>query len=149
MNIDSILIDLEIIGQVKENDKLAVSNIVGATKLFVNQYSYSNSLYRRYNGFNRSDSINYIDGLISQIESASDKIIEASFIEMGESLKNSISKAITGITNLKETYKLDSEIIAKLTINNNKLNKVLEKLNNFSESIDESVNDIILQESNE
>ena len=64
-------------------------------------------------------------------------------------LKNSISKAITGITNLKETYKLDSEIIAKLTINNNKLNKVLEKLNNFSESIDESVNDIILQESNE
>ena len=35
MNIDSILIDLEIIGQVKENDKLAVSNIVGATKLLL------------------------------------------------------------------------------------------------------------------
>ena len=136
MNIDNLLIDLEIVGQIQEHDKLAVSNVVGATKLFVNQSSYLNSVYRKYNGYNRSDSIDYLETLIMHVETASCKIIEASFTDMATSLKTSIKKAILGIKNLKVTYQDDSEIIARLTISNNKLDKVFANLQGFLDTLD-------------
>lgn len=136
MNIDNLLIDLEIVGQIQEHDKLAVCNVVGATKLFVNQSSYLNSVYRKYNGYNRSDSIDYLETLIMHIETASSKIIEASFTDMATSLKTSIEKAILGIKNLKVTYQNDSEMIARLTIANNKLDKVFANLQGFIETLD-------------
>ena len=128
MNIDNLLVDLEIVGQITENDKLAVNNVVGSTKLFVNQASYLNSVYRKYNGYNRIDSIVYLENLITRVETASVKIIEAPFIDMCQSLKISVEKAICGIRNLKSTYEDDSEMIARLTICNNKLAKVFENL---------------------
>jgi len=137
MNIDTLLVDLEIVGQVKENDKLAVNNVVGATKLFVNQSSVLNSVYRRYNGFNRLDSIMYLENLITRVETASSKIIEASFIDMCISLKISVEKAIQGINMLKMTYSDDSEMIARLTITNNKLTKVFENLRTFADTLDQ------------
>lgn len=136
MNIDNLLIDLEIIGQIQEYDKLAVSNVVGSTKLFVNQSSYLNSLYRKYNGYNRSDSIDYLEILIMHVETSSSKIIEASFTDMAIPLKTSIKKAILGLKNLKVTYQDDSEMIARLTISNNKLDKVFANLQGFIDTLD-------------
>ena len=136
MNIDNLLIDLEIVGQVLEHDKLAVSNVVGATKLFVNQSSYLNSLYRKYNGYNRIDSIDYLETLIMHVETASSKIIEASFTDMATALKTSIKKALLGIKNLKITYQDDSEMIARLTISNNKLDKVFANLQGYLDTLD-------------
>jgi len=136
MNIDNLLIDLEIIGQIQEYDKLAVSNVVGSTKLFVNQSSYLNSLYRKYNGYNRSDSIDYLEILIMHVETSSSKIIEASFTDMAIPLKTSIEKAILGLKNLKVTYQDDSEMIARLTISNNKLDKVFANLQGFIDTLD-------------
>lgn len=135
MDIDKLLIDLEIIGQIKDNDKLAVANVVGSTKLFVNQYSFMNSIYRRYNGYNRLDSISYLENLITQIETASSKIIDGNFTDMCSSLKNSIEKAITGLSNLKLTYLTDSEIVARLTICNNKIGKVFENLKQYIDTM--------------
>ena len=63
MNIDNLLVDLEIVGQIQEYDKLAVCNVVGATKLIVNQAGYLNGVYRKYNGYNRGDSIEYLETL--------------------------------------------------------------------------------------
>lgn len=136
MNIDNLLIDLEIVGQVQEHDKLAVCNIVGATKLFVNQSSYLNSVYRKYNGYNRIDSIDYLETLIMHVETASAKIIEASFTDMATSLKTSIKNALMGIKNLKITYQDDSEMIARLTISNNKLDKVFANLQGYLDTLD-------------
>lgn len=135
MNIDNILIDLEVIGQINEYDKLAVSNEIGITKLFVNQYSFSNSVYRRYNGYNRIDSISYLENLVIQIENASDKIITGKFTDMALSLIKSIEKATIGITNLKITYNNDSEIIARLTICMDKITKVFDKLKEYNDTI--------------
>ena len=135
MNIDNILIDLEVIGQINEYDKLAVSNEIGITKLFVNQYSFSNSVYRRYNGYNRIDSISYLENLVIQIENASDKIITGKFRDMAFSLIKSIEKATIGITNLKITYNNDSEIIARLTICMDKITKVFDKLKEYNDTI--------------
>ena len=136
MNIDNLLIDLEIVGQVQEHDKLAVCNVVGATKLFVNQSSYLNSVYRKYNGYNRIDSIDYLETLIMHVETASSKIIEASFTDMATSLKTSIENALLGIKNLKITYQDDSEMIARLTISNNKLDKVFANLQGYLDTLD-------------
>tara|TARA_B100000902_G_scaffold389683_1_gene437276 strand:- start:4877 stop:5371 length:495 start_codon:yes stop_codon:yes gene_type:complete len=141
MNIDTLLIDLEIIGQIKDNDKLAVSNVVGSTKLFVNQYSLVNCIYRRYNGYNRLDSIVYLENLIARVETASIKIIDGNFTDMSLSLKTSIEKAISGISNLKLTYINDSEIIARLTICNNKIVKVFENLKEFNDTMNHGSDD--------
>ena len=152
MNIDNLLVDLEIIGQIKDNDKLAVSNVVGSTKLFVNQYSLANSVYRRYNGYNRIDSIVYIENLITRVESASTKIIDGNFTDMSLSLKTSIEKAFTGLTNLKLTYYNDSEIVARLTICTNKITKVFENLKEYNDTLDTilpSFNDVNVDCSND
>ena len=152
MNIDNLLVDLEIIGQIKDNDKLAVSNVVGSTKLFVNQYSLTNSVYRRYNGYNRIDSIVYIENLITRVESASTKIIDGNFTDMSLSLKTSIEKALTGLSNLKLTYYNDSEIVARLTICTNKITKVFENLKEYNDTLDTilpSFNDVNVDCSNE
>lgn len=135
MNIDSILVDLEIIGQINEGDKLAVSTVLGSTKLFVNQFSYINSVYRRYNGYNRVDSIIYVETLITRVETSTDKIIDGNFTDMSISLKNSIKNALSGMYNLKKTYTLDSEMIARLTISISKLKKVFEKLKDYSDTM--------------
>ena len=151
MNIDNLLVDLEIIGQIKDNDKLAVSNVVGSTKLFVNQYSLTNSVYRRYNGYNRIDSIVYIENLITRVESASTKIIDGNFTDMSLSLKISIEKALTGLSNLKLTYYNDSEVVARLTICINKITKVFENLKEYNDTLDTiipSFNDINIDSSN-
>ena len=152
MNIDQILVDLEILGQIKENDKLAVSNIVGATKLFVSQYSSVNWLTRMYNGYNRTDSIVYLENLTIKIETSTRNIIEGNFLDMALSLKTSIDNALVGITNLKTTYINDTEIIARITILTNKLTKVVEHLNDYINTINTalySYNDVINDNSNE
>ena len=152
MNIDQILVDLEILGQIKENDKLAVSNIVGATKLFVSQYSSLNWLARMYNGYNRTDSIVYLENLTIKIETSSRNIIEGNFLDMALSLKTSIENALVGITNLKITYINDTEIIARITILTNKLTKVVEHLNDYINTINSalySYNDVINDNSDE
>lgn len=138
MNIDSILVDLEIIGQINERDKLAVSTVLGSTKLFVNQDSYINSIYRRYNGYNRVDSIIYVEMLITRVETSTDKIIDGNFTDMSISLKNSIKNALSGMYNLKKTYTLDSEMIARLTISISKLEKVFEKLKEYNDTINDA-----------
>ncbi len=150
MNIDTLLVDLEIIGQIKEDDKLAVSNVVGSTKLFVNQYSLINSIYRRYNGFNRIDSIVYLENLITRIESACSKIIDGNFTDMALSLKTSIEKSIIGLEKLKITYDNDSEIVARLIICTNKLSKVFENLKDYNDTLDDMLpcfNDINIDNS--
>lgn len=152
MNIDQILVDLEILGQIKENDKLAVSNIVGATKLFVSQYSSLNWLARMYNGYNRTDSIVYLENLTIKIETSTRNIIEGNFLDMALSLKTSIENALVGITNLKITYINDTEIIARITILTNKLTKVVEHLNDYINTINTalySYNDVINDNSDE
>ena len=96
-----------------------------------------NSFYRRYNGYNRIDSIVYLENLITRVECASAKIIDGNFTDMGLSLSKSIEKAIIGISNLKITYDNDSEIVARLTICTNKIMKVFENLKEYNDTLND------------
>jgi len=74
MDINDILLDLEVINQVKENDKLAVNIIPGKKTLIVDNYSYFSSIKRWYYKYNREDVISYLEELLMKIENASNII---------------------------------------------------------------------------
>ena len=69
MDINKILLDLEIIKQLKENDKLAVSVLPGCTKFFVDNHSIFSKITRKYNGYDRETCIKYLGDLYINIVS--------------------------------------------------------------------------------
>ena len=128
MDINSILLDLEIVKQIKENEKLAIHIVPGNSKLFVDNSVYFSSLKRWYNGYNREDSIKYLEDLVINIDNISDLIISGSHSELSINLKNAIINALPGLEKLKNTYISDSISVAKIVLIINKLNKIIENL---------------------
>ena len=138
MDIKEILIDLEVIKQIEEYDKLSVSKTLGRSNIFVHKHSYITSIARWYYGYNRDDSIIYLEELIENIIKASDIIKQGNHINKAVSLKNAIETAIKGFKNLKTTYTNDSIIIARLIICINNLDYVLSELKTYlSETLNE------------
>ena len=130
MDVDKILVDLEVIAQVKENDKLATQSIPGTTKIFIDN-TYFQSIFRTWNGYNRIESITYIDNLQKNIDNLKAFVISGSHIDIVDILSISIKKALTGLENLQTTYEQDSEIKAKLIIIRNKMEKTISELTEF------------------
>ena len=89
MDIDKILLDLEIIKQLSPDDKLAVLQEKGETKLYVHHSSYFLSIKRWYYGYNRDATSLYLEKLIDNIEKSSNVIINGQHIELGHNLKAS------------------------------------------------------------
>ena len=143
MDIDNILVELEIIGQLKEHDKLAISVIPGDTKIFVSTYSWYSRIVRKYNGYGRDTCIKHIEILVDMVEKTSKTIIEGSLSDMCVTIKSSIAKCNTGLKNLKDTYQDDSEIVAKLVILINRMEKILKLLEEFNDSINIDINSSI------
>lgn len=130
MDIDTILLDLEVIKQINPNDKLAVDLLPGNKSLSIDTSYYFSTLSRKYNGYNRENSIKYLEELVDKIEKYTKFIINSSHEDIRNNLKNAIISANNGITNLQETYKNDSIIVAKLTLILNKLKDCIIVLNN-------------------
>jgi len=143
MDIDNILVELEIIGQLKEHDKLAISVIPGDTKIFVSTYSWYSRIVRKYNGYGRDTCIKHIEILVDMVEKTSKTIIEGSLSDMCVTIKSSIANCNTGLKNLKDTYQDDSEIVAKLVILINRMEKILKLLEEFNDSINIDINSSI------
>ena len=116
MDINHLLLDLEVIKQLLENDKLAVITLPGSTKLSVHSANSISSVIRWYNNYNREDCINYLELLTNNIVKTSDFIISGQHNEEGETIKNAIDAALNGLINLRITYVKDSVITAKLYI---------------------------------
>ena len=131
MDIDKILLDLEIIKQLSPDDKLAVLQEKGETKLYVHHSSYFLSIKRWYYGYNRDATSLYLEKLIDNIEKSSNVIINGQHIELGQNLKESINSSLPGFNNLKNTYQNDSIINSKIILIENKLTSICEVLNKF------------------
>ncbi len=142
MDIDGLLLDLEIIKQLKENDKLAVYMVPGKTRIFVDSNSYISSISRKYHGYNRESCIDYIEKLINDIEKSSSTIITGNHTELGETLKKSINSSIQGFENLTKTYKTDSTIVANLALYINRLTTVSSTLDNYEDNLHVSIREI-------
>tara|TARA_B100000424_G_scaffold259445_1_gene242321 strand:- start:705 stop:1148 length:444 start_codon:yes stop_codon:yes gene_type:complete len=131
MELNCILLDLEIIKQVKEDDKLGLTILPGKKKLFVDLSSRLSSITRWYNGYNREDTIIYLEEITEKIEKFSIFVKNGNHNNMGIVLKDAIKEAIKGIENLKITYTSDSITVAKLVLIVNKLVDVTLKLDNM------------------
>ena len=129
MDIDTILLDLEVLKQVAPNDKLAINLLPGNTSLSVDSRSIFSIIKRRYNGYNRERSVNYLIELVDKIEKYTKFIVNSSHDDIRNNLKNAIVAANNGLTNLQETYNDDSIIVAKLTLIINKLKDCIIILN--------------------
>jgi len=132
MDIDTILLDLEVLKQVNQDDKLAVNLLPGNTSLSVDAKSVFSIIKRRYNGYNRESSIKYLEELVDKIEKYTKFIVNSSHDDIRNNLKNAIMSANNGLKNLQETYNDDSIIVAKLTLILNKLKDCIIVLNNDS-----------------
>ena len=142
MQLNYILLDLEIVKQIKEDDKLGLIILPGEKKLFVDSSSRLSSITRWYNGHNREDTITYLEELTEKIEKFSNFVKNGNHNNLGNVLKKAINEALVGIENLKKTYNSDSITVAKLVLIVNKLTDVTLKLENM-ESL---TNDIFTRE---
>ena len=131
MDINDILLDLEIIKQIQENDKLAVSVLPGKTRLFVHSKNIFSAFSRWYSGYNREDCITYLEKLVETIQKSSNIIIDGHHTDIAVILKRAISSSIIGFETLKETYRIDSIISAKLILIINSLKSIISNLESF------------------
>lgn len=146
MNLNNILLSLEILNQIKENDKIAIQYAPGEKKMYVDRNSFLLSARRWYNGFNREDSIKYIETLYNDIENTTNYIINGNHLNEGELLVGGIKKGISGLENLKNTYIDDSVISSKIKLIIDKLNTLIKNLLNANSNTIESIQDISIQE---
>jgi len=131
MDLDKILLDLEVIRQVNEYDKLAVCVLPGNTELLVDSTNLLSGFYRWYYGYDRDSSIKYVEQLTDNIDKATSTITLGNLDELGETLKKAITNALPGLDHLKNTYTSDSVINAKLVLCINKLNNIISSLDKF------------------
>lgn len=131
MDINNILLDLEVIKQINENEKLCVCLTPGKTSLMIESNIYLSPITRYYNNYSRNSTLEYLNELNIKISNATQVIIEGNHKELANTLKDSIKSAISGIENLKKTYTGDSIITSKLVLIINHLNTISISLNNF------------------
>jgi hypothetical protein len=121
--VSNIILDLEILKQVSENDKIGIILKDGSKTLCVDSAWTLSMVSRWYNGYNREACVEYLETLVQKIETIDKFLIDGNHINTATLLNTTIKAAIPGIENLKNTYNNDSIIIAKLTIIINKLNQ--------------------------
>jgi hypothetical protein len=141
MNIDSILLDLEVIRQLNENDKLAVISLIGSTRLAVDTSKYTSALTRYYYNYNRETTITYLENLTGTIEKTAEFLINGDHSEECETIYVALGNALKGLENLKITYINDSIIVAKLTLLINKFKAVAKKVDNCLTNCANFIND--------
>lgn len=128
MNIDTLLLDLEVIRQINENDKLSVISLIGSTRLAVDSSKYTSAFTRYYYNYNRETTITYLENLTGALEKTSEFLINGDHSEECETIYAALLNALKGLANLKLTYISDSIIVAKLTLIINKFKAIAKKL---------------------
>jgi len=128
MNIDTLLLDLEVIRQINENDKLSVISLIGSTRLAVDSSKYTSAFTRYYYNYNRETTITYLENLTGALEKTSEFLINGDHSEECETIYAALLNALKGLENLKLTYISDSIIVAKLTLIINKFKAIAKKL---------------------
>ena len=131
MDIDSLLLDLEIINQINDTNKLSVNLTPGYKQLSVDNYYYLSSIIRWYYSLNRHNSIDYLEELAGKINKSALTIIDGNHCDIGLTLKKSICNSLSGLEKLKQTYHNDSTIVARLILIINKFNNSINILENL------------------
>ncbi len=128
MNVDSLIIDLEVMAQIREHDKLGVNVLPGSTVLVVDSASYTQPLRRWYAGRGRREALKYVAGIVAECECAAGALQMGDHVVATTSLVASITRACEGLQHLRTTYGDDSVAVANLSLCLQKLDEVLRLL---------------------
>ena len=127
MDIDGVLIDLSVISQLKDHDKLGVINLPGKQELIIfSGKAWLQPAYRWLKGSNRSDTIKYLKNLVFRVEKHSELFSEpvtGKTKTLRENLKNHILSAVEGMSHLQMTYASDNQVVAQLQLMQKKLDE--------------------------
>lgn len=125
---DYYYINLNILSQIEENDKLGLININNDVKLIVDKSSYVSSITRYYNGYNRITGLEYLKNFTNRLEKYIDLLVKGNLTEYSEKIRQAIESSISGLNNLKNTYIDDSNIVSEISLIIVKFNDFINKL---------------------
>ena len=125
MDIDGVLVDLNVVSQLKDHDKLGVNNLPGKQELVIfSGKVWFQSTYRWYYGANRSDVLEYLQVLLKKVERHAELFTEPVTEKtkvLRQSLKKYTTSSLQGLDHLQNTYSSDKYMVAQLSLINEKL----------------------------
>lgn len=127
MDIDGVLVDLSVVSQLKDHDKLGVNNLPGKQELVIfSGKAWLQSTYRWYYGSNRGDVVKYLQAMVKRVERHaelfSEPVTEKTRV-LRENLKKYTTSSLEGINYLQKTYAADNHMVAQLGLINEKLSE--------------------------
>ena len=129
---DYYYLNLNILSQIEENDKLGLTNINNNIKLIVDKSSYISPISRYYNGYNRNNVIDYLKDFTNRLEKYIDLLVKGNLSDYNETIIPIIENSLKGLDNLKNTYSSDSNIVSELSLIIIKFNNFINQLNNIT-----------------
>jgi hypothetical protein len=129
---DYYYLNLNILSQLEENDKLGLTTINNNIKLIVDKSSYISSLTRYYNGYNRISVIDYLKDFTNRLEKYVELLVKGNLDDYNETIIPIIENSIKGLENLKKTYINDSNMVSEISLIVIKFNNFINQLNNLT-----------------
>ena len=148
MDLDNLLLNLKIISNLKEYDKVSVNS----ENIIIDTPSMFQGIYRTWNGDSRKNTIGIIDSIINRIFEITDELLDEetcnqnrnhiiitmnnkpfrdNVISTFQTIVLQLSETITGLQNLKITYLKDVSITAKIDLIISKIQNRVCKINNL------------------
>jgi len=148
MKLDNLLLNLKIISNLKEYDKISVNS----ENIIIDTPSMFQGIYRTWNGDSRKNTIGIIDSIINRIFEITDELLDEetcnqnrnhiiitmnnkpfkdNIISTFQTIVVQLSETITGLQNLKITYLKDVSITAKIDLIISKIQNRINKINNL------------------
>jgi uncharacterized protein YsxB (DUF464 family) len=128
---DYYYLNLNILSQLEEQDKLGLTNINNNIKLIVDKSSYISSVSRYYNGYNRISVIDYLKDFTNRLEKYIELLVKGNLNDYNETIIPIIENSIIGLENLKKTYSNDSNMVSEISLIVIKFNNFINELNNL------------------
>lgn len=136
MNSQDYYLTLTTLSKIEEGDKLGFKLYNEHTILIIDKWGYTSFLTRRYNGFDRNQSIKLLSEFITKLEKYVDMIIRGNLELDAKNLINYINPAIKGLDILKNTYYNDSHISGEIAIFISTLKQFTSQLSEVSLIVD-------------
>ena len=133
---DYYYINLNILSQIQENDKLGLTTINNELKLIVDKSSYVSSITRYYNGYNRITVIEYLKDFTNRLEKYIDLLVKGNLNDYSIKIIPIIKDSINGLNKLKNTYSNDSNVVSEISLIINKFTNFMDRLKEIETMID-------------
>lgn len=114
LKIYEVILNLKLISKIKQNEKMVVINKI----LRVDQRPFQ-TIFRWYTADNRLDTLHFIEFVVNSAFSCLDSSDDTVYKD--DVIKKELLNILTGLDNLKATYKLDNFIVSKIDILNEKI----------------------------